>query len=128
MIKNAKKIIVIFIDHAANVSTVKQTTLNNENIDKLNFKLIRASTYFVQFNIDVKYKTNKVNIVSNVLSKLLSTKFSKNFVDINILDIDNYHNSIENIFIFNHAFQKTLIIMISKFKTKLIDEYFNKKA
>ena len=128
IIKNAKKTIVILIDHAVNALTVKQTTLNNENTDKFNLRLIWAFAYFSQLNIDVKYKADKTNIISNALSKLSSINFFRNFVNMNILNIDNYHNTIENIFCFNHAFLKTLVSMISKFEIKLIDEYFKKKT
>ena len=128
MIENAKRITVIFTNHVANAFIVKQTTLNSENIDKLNFRFVRISAYFSQFDIDVKYKANKINIVSNVLSKLFSINAFRNFVSMNTFDIDSYHETIENIFINNHAFQKTLMIMISEFKTKLITAYFENKS
>ena len=128
MIQSVKKITIILIDHVANVSIVKQTTLSSENIDKLNFRLIRTFAYFSQFNIDVRYKADKFNTMSDVLSRLSSISFSKDFVNMNTLDIDNYHNSIENISIFNYAFQGTLIAMISEFRIKLIERYFKEKS
>ena len=128
MIESVKKITIIFTDHVVNVSIVKQTTLSSENIDKLNFRFVRAFAYFSQFNIDVKYKANKFNTMSDVLSRLSSISFFKDFVDMNTFDIDNYHNSIENISTFNYAFQETLITMTSEFRIKLIDEYFKEKS
>ena len=66
--------------------------------------------------------------MSNVLSRLLSINASRDFVSMNIFDIDSYHEAIENISMNNHAFQKTLMIMISEFKTKLITAYFEDKS
>ena len=104
IIENVKKITVVFTDHVTNVSIVKQTTLSSENIDKLNFKFVQVLAYFSQFNINVKYKADKINIVLNALSRLLSINAFKNSTNINIFDIDSYHNVIKNIFIIHRAF------------------------
>ena len=128
MIENAKRITVIFTNHVANAFIVKQTTLSSENIDKLNFRFVRISVYFSQFDIDVKYKANKINIMSNALSRFLLINVFRDFVSMNTFDIDNYHEAIENISMNNHAFQKTLMIIISEFKIKLIIAYFENKS
>ena len=128
MIESARKITVIFTDYVANAFIVKQTTLSSENIDKLNLRFVRASAYFSQFDIDVRYKADKANIMSNVLSRLFSINAFRNFVNMNTFDIDSYHEAIENIFINNHAFQKTFVIMTSEFKIKLITAYFENKS
>ena len=104
MIESAKRIKVILTNYVANAFIVKQTTLNSENIDKLNLKLVRISAYFLQFDIDVRYKADKVNIMSNALSKSFSINAFRNFVSMNTFDIDSYHETIENISINNHAF------------------------
>ena len=66
--------------------------------------------------------------MSNALSRLLSINASRDFVSINTFDIDSYHEAIEDISMNNHAFQKTLMIMTSEFKTKLITTYFEDKS
>ena len=104
MIKSAKRITVIFTNHVANAFIVKQTTLNSDNIDKLNLRFVRVSAYFSQFDIDVKYKADKINIVSNALSRFLSINAFRDFVRMNTFDIDSYHEAIENISMNNHAF------------------------
>ena len=127
MIESVTKTTVIFIDHVANFSIVKQTTLNSENIDKLNFRFVRISTYFSQFNIDVRYKTERINIVSNALFRLSAINFFKNVEHMNTLDIDSYHCFMQDIFISAHAFQESLIFMTSNFRIKLIENYSENK-
>ena len=127
MIESVTRTTVIFIDHVANFSIVKQTTLSSENIDKFNFRFVRFSTYLSQFNIDVRYKTEKINIVSNALFRLSAINFSKSVEHMNTLNIDSYHCSMQNISISAHAFQESLIFMISNFRTKLIENYFEDK-
>ena len=117
---------MIFIDHIANFFIANQTTLSSENIDNFNLKLIKVSTYFSQFNIDIKYKFEKMNIVLNALSRFLSINFFKNNADMNTLNIDNYHCFIQNIAITTHAFQESLTI-ISNFRAKLLNNYFKNK-
>ena len=72
MIESAKQINVILIDHTANISIVKQTTFANNNTDKLNFRLIRASIYLSQFRLNVKYRPGKKHVIPDVLSRLFS--------------------------------------------------------
>lgn len=127
MIENAKKITLIFIDYAVNFSFAKQTTINSENIDKFNLKLIRASTYFSQFNIDVRYKADKMNVVSNALSRLLSINIFKNDVDMNTLKINNYNYIIQDISVTTHVFQESLVLIIANFRTKFLDDFFKNK-
>ena len=127
MIESAKKITLIFIDYIANFSIAKQTTLNSENIDKFNLRLIKISAYFSQFNIDIKYKSKKVNIVSNALSKFSSISSFRNDANMNTLNIDSYHCVIQDIAVIIHVFQKSLIAIISDFRAKLSNNYFKNK-
>ena len=46
---------VVYIDHVVNFLIVRQITFNFSNIDKFNFRLIRAFTYFSQFQLNVRY-------------------------------------------------------------------------
>ena len=128
MIENVKKTTVIFTNHSINFSIVKQITLNNKNIDKLNLRFVQISAYLSQFNIDVRYKIDKINIVFDALSRLSSNNFTRDSEIMNTFDIDNYHIEIENISIFNYAFQKFLIAMTTDFKFRLIQKYFKKKS
>ena len=128
MIESAKKITLIFIDYVANSSIAKQTTLNSENIDKLNLRLIKVSAYFSQFNIDIRYKSEKMNIVSDALSRFSSISSFRNDAEMNTLDIDSYHCVIQDIAVTTHVFQESLIAMTSNFRAKLLDDYFKNKV
>ena len=128
MIESAKKITLIFIDHVANFFIAKQTTLSSENIDKLNLRLIKVSAYFSQFNIDIKYKSKKINIMSDALSRLSSISSFKNDAEMNTLNIDNYHCVIQDIAVTTHVFQESLIAMTSNFRAKLLNDYFKNKV
>ena len=62
--------VVIYIDHSVAVLISRQITLIISNSDKLNLRLIRASQYLSDFNLFVRHKAGKVNVVSNALSRL----------------------------------------------------------
>ena len=61
---------IIYIDHSTIVSIFKQINFIIFNINKFNLRLIKISQYLFNFNITVKHKFNKLNIVSNALSCL----------------------------------------------------------
>ena len=108
MIKTITKTTVIFIDHSANTSIIRQYILNFENTDKLNLKLIKAFVYLFQFDFDVRYKFDKTNIVFDDFFKLLtinSTKLSAKSC------------------MWEKSFQISLIIMTNDFKKKFVSKY-----
>ena len=107
MIEATIKIIVIFTNHSANTFIARQTSLTFSNIDKLNLKLIRIFAYLSQFDLDVRYKSEKTNIVSDALSKLSTKKIIESFSDCFLTKI----------------FQISLMIMSDVFKKRLVAEY-----
>ena len=125
MIESATKTTIIFIDHVANPSIARQTTLSSENIDKLNLKLVRASTYLSQFDLNIRYRSEKNNIMLDALSRLSSNAISKD-AEIDTLDIESYHSSITDVSLTNHAFQGSLMIISREFRQKILNEYKNK--
>ena len=71
MIKFIKKsLIVMYIDHSAIVSIFRQINFIISNTDKLNLRLMRAFQYLLMFDLFVRYKIDKTNIVSDALSRL----------------------------------------------------------
>lgn len=130
MIDVAKKTTIMFIDHAANPLIVDQITLNNNNIDKLNLRLIKTSIHLFQFNLNVRYKIDKFNVVSDAFLRLFVTNNSRNSISINALNLSTYHVDIENVSILNtiHVFQKTLMSMMNDFGRKFIKKYFENKS
>ena len=125
MIESAIKITIIFIDHVANSSIARQTTLSSENIDKLNLKLVKIFIYLAQFDLNIRYRSEKDNIVFDALFRLSFNAISRD-VEIDTLDIEFYHFSIIDVSLTNHAFQSSLMIIFKKFRQKLLNEYKNK--
>ncbi len=109
MIEFFKKSIILFIDHESVLEIIKQTFLLTTSIDKLNFRLIRVFEYIQRFNVLIKHKSEKLHVVSDVLSRLPSENDDANTSDSKKLDA---------------FFINTLMKMKSSFKTKIIDKYF----
>ena len=125
MIESTTKITIIFIDHVANSSIARQITLSSENIDKLNLKLMRVSIYLSQFDLNIRYRSEKSNVVPDALSRLPSNAITKN-QNIDVLNIESYHSSIIDVSLTNHAFQDTLVVMSAEFRQKIVNDYKNK--
>ena len=64
--------IVIFTNHDATLKLTKQTNLTIVFIDKFNLRLIKAFDYIQRFEIELRHKSNKQHIVSDVLSRLIN--------------------------------------------------------
>ena len=67
---NLKPPVIVYTDHSAAVPISKQTTLNTTSTNKLNLRLIRASQYLSAFNLELRHKAGKSNVVPNALSRL----------------------------------------------------------
>ena len=70
---------IIYIDYFVIVSISRQIILTTFNINKFNFRLIKASQYLLNFNFVIRYKINKSNVILNALFKLSKTKFDSFF-------------------------------------------------
>ena len=98
MIEIIKQTTMIFTNHNVNILIIKQITLFNNNIDKLNFRFVRVFIYLSQFKLNIKYRFDKNHVVSNVLSRfffdneLIKDVRSKNKLNLNIY-YDNMSNS-----------------------------------
>ena len=62
--------IIIYIDYSTTISIFKQINFIIFNTNKFNLRLIKALQYLFNFNITMKHKFNKLNIVLNTLSCL----------------------------------------------------------
>ena len=65
---------IIYKNHSAAFSIVRQTSLNIISVEKLNFRLMKTSEYFQRFHFDIRYKPGKTNIIPDVLSRLANKK------------------------------------------------------
>ena len=62
--------IIIYIDHSAIMSISRQINFITFNTNKLNLRFIRILQYFFDFNLQVKHKIKKFNIIFDVFFKL----------------------------------------------------------
>ena len=135
MIEAAKHTTVIFTDHNANTSIAKQTTLSSSNTDKLNLRLVRASTYLSQFRLEVKYRPGKDHIVPDALSRLSSGNGQSSAVASpgDALDLDSYHGSMIDSSCPEqagevYAMQASLIAISDDFRQRIKDGYAAEKT
>lgn len=72
IIRNNKKLfIIIYINYNLFIQISKKSDIIiTINTTKLNLKLILAMKFISTFFLDIKYKTNKDNIIPNTLLKL----------------------------------------------------------
>ena len=62
--------IIIYIDHSTIVSILRQINFITFNTNKLNLRFIKASQYLFSFNLQVKHKIEKFNIIFDVFFRL----------------------------------------------------------
>ena len=123
LIETFKHVIIIYTNHAVNSFITRQFKFTSNNVDKLNMKLIRASIYFFQFRLNIRYKLNKKHIILNFFNRLFIT--NRMFSDKNdVLNIENFHtimiNSENN---FTYVYQNDLIVVSNDFKKRLQVDY-----
>lgn len=104
------KFSIINTNHETSFTIVKQTPLFTFLTDKLNFRFVQAFDYIQRFNLIIIHKSSKFHFVSNALFKLSInvTFLKKQFLNKG----------------FDVLFTAFLMKMFSKFKEKLIKEYF----
>jgi hypothetical protein len=110
---------VVWTDHSATVQIMKQMTLTSSSTDKLNLRLVRASQYCSQFQLNIRHRPGRLNIVPDALSRLLNkVADSKNRPLGDILeDIDDEV----------HTYHTTVIEMSSEFRNKIKRAYLEDK-
>ncbi|SLM41474.1 reverse partial [Lasallia pustulata] len=134
LIDSTAKLVIVYTDHSAITSIARQTTLSSSNTDKLNNRLIRASQYLAQFNINVRYKPGKHHLVPDALSRL-PVEGSNTDQTLNILngltEVEALLvTAIELIFLENDdfdraAFNVTLVELADEFKDRLKQAYLD---
>ena len=108
LIESFKLSTIVYIDHEVSVEIVKQTSLSTSFIDKLNLRLIRASEYIQRFLLNIRHKSKKLHVVSDVFFRFVTSNKSSSNDDEDEFDI---------------LFTVFMIEMNSNFKIRMIDEY-----
>jgi hypothetical protein len=86
------------------------------NFDKLNLRLVRTELYLFQYIFDIKYRANKNNILSDILSRLIRLKHDSNSLSENKDILEDIINE--------YYYYNTIIIEISdKFKNNIKKKY-----
>ena len=100
---------IIFTNHDVVLNIIKQISMTTIFIDKLNFRFVRVSDYIQRFDVELRHKSDKQHIVSNVLFR---------FVNINI-DIASNEKELNVLFI-------VVFVEIEKdFRRKFVANYVN---
>ena len=119
---------IIYTNHFVVVSISRQIIFITFSSDKLNLRLVRASQYLFNFNLSVRHKIDKINVMSNVLFKLQ--------VDVIIIDkIDVFESLYKHILKLTQAnlilktslyfYHVTLVEMSDDFKIRFKQAYQN---
>ena len=117
---------IIYTNHFAVVSISRQITLTIFSNDKLNLRLVRASQYLSDFNLFVRHKVDKANVVSNVLFKLQIDVIIIDKIDVleslyeHILKLTQANMILKTFLYFHHV---TLVEMSDDFKIRLKQAY-----
>ena len=132
IIKVSISFTIVYIDHVVNTFIARQTILNFVNTNKFNLRLIRASIYLSQFRLNVKHRSNKKHVISNVFSRLFfdNKQASQQINFENALNFDTFHNNLvdssnnHNVY----ALQKSLVVMFDDFRKQITNNYIKKKV
>ena len=119
MIFFANYFITVFIDHDVNSSIVNQIKLSIFFVNKLNFKLIKASMYLSQFRIRIFHRSEKSNIIFDAFFRLFIVRSKSKNHTINNLNIDKFNTDVVDKLI------DILIQITNDFRKKLVNDYKN---
>ena len=132
MVESTKRPTIIYTDHSAAVPISKQASLTTSSTDKLNLRLVRASQYLSSFDLVVKHKAGKSNVVPDALSRLKGTPTPDDATGV----LDALHTSMATEAYAEEGFSRrrdktcdvpvfhvTLVEMSDLFKQRLVKEY-----
>ena len=120
--------IIVYIDYSTIVSISRQIIFIIFSSDKLNLRLIRVSQYLFDFNLFIRHKVDKINVVSNALSRLQTNVFIIEKVDVlkffyeYALKSSSIDLIVETFLFYYHV---TFVKMSNDFKRRLKQIYLN---
>ena len=108
---------IIYIDYDVVLKIAKQTSLIITFTNKLNLHLIKTFDYLQRFNFNIRHKSRKQHIISDVLSQLTFVNIvAKSFANIKFFADENELNVL---------FIVSLMKMNEVFCKRIIDDYKN---
>jgi len=123
MIEFTKKpSITIYTDHSITISIARQIFLSFFNTDKLNLRLVRASQYLFTFELNIRYKSDNNNLISDALFRLLRERSFENtssikreeILEILHISVKDFKNQC------TYVFAVFLVEMSSNFRRRLL--------
>ena len=120
--------VIIYIDHFVAVFINRQIIFIISSNDKLNLRLMRTSQYLFDFNLSVRHKADKANVMSDVLFKLQADVIIIDKIDVfeslyeHILKFTQTNLILKTSLYFHHVI---LVEMSDDFKVRLKQAYQN---
>ena len=110
---------IIYINHNAALEIAKRISLIITFMNKLNFCLIKTFDYFQRFNLNIRHKSEKQYIISDVLSQLTFANIIAKFLTNIIAKFFANKNELNVLFIIS------LIEINEVFRKRIINDYKN---
>ena len=135
--------IIIYTNYSAAIFISQQINFITFNTNKLNLRLVKTSQYLFNFNLIIKHKSDKFNIISNALFKLqkfiieikdkieVLKSLYDTFIELcheNVIDVEASCAISKYTFLLSEQFfvyHIILIKMTNDFKQKLKQTYIN---
>ena len=120
--------VIVYTDHSAAVQISRQTTLSTSSTDKLNLRLVRASQYLSGFNLAIRHKAGKQNVVPDALSRLQAVDEAPEEKQAVLESLYGRPIELPEQIVFaipesTPVYHMTLVEMSDDFKTRLIKAY-----
>ena len=110
LIEFSKSRVVIYTNHFVTIDIAKQGSLTTTSTVRLNLRLVRAFQYIQRFELDVRHKPEKRNVIPDALSRLAS---------INNQSEPSGHVELDMLYVYT----ATLVEINNDFKRRIIKGY-----
>ncbi|KAI0992618.1 hypothetical protein K3495_g15567, partial [Podosphaera aphanis] len=77
MIESSRNKAIIYTDHGPTIQIATQTSMTTTSLVRMNTRHLRSSEYLARFNLEIRHKPGKLNIISDALSRLESRQIDR---------------------------------------------------
>jgi hypothetical protein len=119
LINSSSRPTIVYTDHSAATWIARQTSLITTSTEKLNLRLVRASAFLSQFDLDVRFRPGKEHVVPDALSRLPQQDNSAQGLD-EFLDTQVSSTEVHEPV---YAYNATLVEMSTDFRKALQNGY-----